>query len=62
MDMRLILGAVADDFTGATDLAGMLAASGMRTMLVLGLPEPEGDCWSGNDHRHRPIPHRLGAA
>lgn len=36
-----ILGAVADDFTGATDLAGMLAASGMRTMLVLGLPEPD---------------------
>ncbi|HET7716635.1 MAG TPA: 3-oxo-tetronate kinase [Bauldia sp.] len=39
--MSLILGAVADDFTGATDLAGMLAASGMRTMLILGLPEPE---------------------
>jgi len=38
--MSLILGAVADDFTGATDLAGMLAASGMRTMLVLGLPAP----------------------
>ena len=39
--MSLILGAVADDFTGATDLAGMLADSGMRTMLVLGLPEPD---------------------
>jgi uncharacterized protein YgbK (DUF1537 family) len=39
--MSLILGAVADDFTGATDLAGMLAASGMRTMLVLGQPAPD---------------------
>ncbi len=39
--MTLILGAVADDFTGATDLAGMLAASGMRTTLVLGLPDPD---------------------
>jgi uncharacterized protein YgbK (DUF1537 family) len=37
----MILGAIADDFTGATDLAGMLAASGMRTMLVLGLPSPD---------------------
>lgn len=38
--MSLTLGAVADDFTGATDLAGMLAAGGMRTMLVLGEPAP----------------------
>ena len=38
--MSLTLGAVADDFTGATDLAGMLAAGGMRTMLVLGEPRP----------------------
>jgi uncharacterized protein YgbK (DUF1537 family) len=37
--MSLFLGAVADDFTGATDLAGMLAASGMRTILVLGPPD-----------------------
>jgi len=36
--MSLTLGAVADDFTGATDLAGMLAGGGMRTMLVLGEP------------------------
>ncbi len=36
--MSLTLGAVADDFTGATDLAGMLASGGMRTMLVLGEP------------------------
>jgi 3-dehydrotetronate 4-kinase len=34
----MILGSVADDFTGATDLAGMLAEGGLRTILVLGLP------------------------
>jgi uncharacterized protein YgbK (DUF1537 family) len=31
----VILGVVADDFTGATDVAGMLSAAGMRTVLVL---------------------------
>ncbi len=35
-----LLGAVADDFTGATDLANMLARAGMRTVLALGRPEP----------------------
>lgn len=32
------LGAVADDVTGATDLAGALVARGVRTALVLGVP------------------------
>lgn len=36
--MTPMLGAVADDFTGATDLANMLARAGMRTVLVLGSP------------------------
>lgn len=36
--MTPLLGAVADDFTGATDLANMLARAGMRTVLVLGRP------------------------
>lgn len=36
--MKPLLGAVADDFTGATDLANMLARAGMRTVLVLGRP------------------------
>ncbi|MEO1293549.1 MAG: four-carbon acid sugar kinase family protein, partial [Pseudomonadota bacterium] len=39
--MRVILGAIADDFTGATDLASMLARAGMRTALVLGMPRVE---------------------
>lgn len=38
--MKLLLGAVADDFTGATDLANMLARAGMRTVLALGRPQP----------------------
>lgn len=38
--MNLLLGAIADDFTGATDLASMLARGGMRTVLRLGAPNP----------------------
>ena len=41
MAMTPLLGAVADDFTGATDLANMLARAGMRTVLVLGRPAPD---------------------
>ena len=36
--MALKLGSVADDFTGATDLASMLARGGLRTELLLGRP------------------------
>lgn len=38
--MRLLLGAIADDFTGATDVASMLTRGGMRTALVLSAPGP----------------------
>ena len=41
-----ILGCIADDFTGATDLAAMLVAHGMRTVQVIGVPAgpmPEAD-------------------
>ena len=33
-----ILGVIADDFTGATDVAGMLVQAGMDTLLAVGLP------------------------
>jgi uncharacterized protein YgbK (DUF1537 family) len=33
-----ILGVVADDFTGATDVASMLVRAGMRTLQVIGVP------------------------
>ncbi|MBT6276871.1 MAG: four-carbon acid sugar kinase family protein, partial [Chromatiales bacterium] len=45
----LLLGCIADDFTGATDLANTLVKEGMRVVQVLGLPDgdlqlPEADC------------------
>ncbi len=33
-----LLGAIADDFTGATDLASMLVRSGMRAVQLIGVP------------------------
>jgi uncharacterized protein YgbK (DUF1537 family) len=35
----MILGVIADDFTGATDVASMLVRAGMRTVQVIGVPE-----------------------
>src|SRR5262245_53932264 len=37
--MSPFFGSVADDFTGASDLADTLVASGLRTILLIGLPE-----------------------
>ncbi len=37
--MSRLLGCIADDFTGATDLASMLVRRGMRTVQLIGLPE-----------------------
>ncbi|MPZ43022.1 MAG: hypothetical protein GEV05_06410 [Betaproteobacteria bacterium] len=34
----MLLGCIADDFTGATDLASMLVAGGMRTVQKIGIP------------------------
>ncbi len=38
MTSALLLGCIADDFTGATDLANNLVRSGMRVMQINGLP------------------------
>jgi uncharacterized protein YgbK (DUF1537 family) len=35
-----LLGCIADDFTGATDLCSMLVRNGMRTVQVIGVPRP----------------------
>ncbi|MDR5856540.1 four-carbon acid sugar kinase family protein [Caballeronia sp. LZ062] len=35
---RPVLGCIADDFTGATDLASMLVRGGMRTIQTIGVP------------------------
>ena len=43
---RLTLGVIADDFTGATDVASMLVRAGMKTVQVVGVPQgsaPEAD-------------------
>jgi uncharacterized protein YgbK (DUF1537 family) len=34
----MLLGCIADDFTGATDLANMLVRAGMRTVQTIGIP------------------------
>ncbi len=42
----MLLGCIADDFTGATDLANMLSRHGMRTVQTIGVPKgaaPEAD-------------------
>lgn len=36
----MLLGCIADDLTGATDLALMLVRGGMRTVQVIGVPDP----------------------
>ena len=37
--MTPVLGVIADDFTGATDVAGMLVQAGMNTLLTIGVPQ-----------------------
>jgi uncharacterized protein YgbK (DUF1537 family) len=51
MTGRLLFAAVADDDTGASDLAGMLAGQGLRTLLVIDLPEQKQlDEWGEGHH------------
>jgi 3-dehydrotetronate 4-kinase len=37
--MTVLLGCIADDFTGGTDLAGMLVKAGMRAVQLIGVPD-----------------------
>lgn len=39
MGARLLFGAIADDYTGGSDLAGMLASRGVRTIQTFGVPD-----------------------
>ena len=41
--MSVLLGAIADDFTGATDLANTLARSGLGAVLTIGVPRAKTD-------------------
>ena len=38
---NLILGCIADDFTGGSDAASFLAAGGMSTILLTEIPSPD---------------------
>jgi uncharacterized protein YgbK (DUF1537 family) len=48
MAETLLLGCIADDFTGATDLAGTLVRGGMRTIQGIGTPN-HGETFTGVD-------------
>ncbi len=39
--MTTVLGCIADDFTGATDIAGLLARSGVKVSLRIGIPNAD---------------------
>ncbi|QKK26475.1 3-oxo-tetronate kinase [Rhizobium hidalgonense] len=38
--MAILLGSIADDYTGASDLANTLTKNGLRTVQTVGIPEP----------------------
>ena len=46
--MKIKLGCIADDFTGATDLANNLVRSGMRVVQTIGVPT---GCWRSEERR-----------
>jgi len=41
LNHRALLGCIADDFTGATDLAGILVKNGMRADVMMGVPSTD---------------------
>ncbi len=41
--MTVLLGAIADDFTGATDLCNTLVRHGMRTVQLIDVPSPHAE-------------------
>lgn len=46
---RLLLGCIADDFTGATDLANNLVREGMRVVQTIGVPDESDEAWAPDD-------------
>ena len=56
----MLLGAIADDFTGATDLCSMLVRGGMRTVQLIGVPlRRPGAAGRGRGGRCAEIAHRA---
>lgn len=43
--MAVTTGVIADDFTGATDIASFMAQQGWRVALLPGMPDPA-QCWN----------------
>ena len=57
-----LLGCIADDFTGATDLASMLVRNGMRTVQLIGVPAmPTTPCRTPTRRGGAEVAHRAGA-
>jgi len=52
--MPLLPGTIADDFTGATDLANTLVREGMRTVQLIGVPGD--DTETGEADGNKPLP------
>jgi len=42
--VTLALGCIADDYTGASDLANTLTRSGLRTVQTIGVPSDDSSC------------------
>ncbi len=61
-DANMLLGCIADDFTGATDLANMLVRGGMRTMQTIGVPAAPLDRRGGRRGGGAQVAHHPGAA
>lgn len=47
--LSIQLGVIADDFTGATDIAGFMAAQGWKVVQLIGVPQPDTPCPAGAD-------------
>ncbi len=51
--MTLLLGAVADDYTGASDLANTLSCNGLATIQTIGVPAAGFETGDVGSNRYR---------
>ena len=54
---RALLGCIADDFTGATDLANNLVRAGMRVVQAMGVPTAPLDAEADADRGRAQVAH-----
>ena len=57
---KIVLGCIADDFTGATDLANNLVRAGMRVVQAMGVPTPAAGRRSRCGGGGAQVAHRAG--